>query len=171
MASFVTRMSGSAKASILLSFRCGTAGLPAFMKRVVASANFIAVAAKHLDVSDAWCILYPYFRPLLKADVSEMDSSFLLDVVSEPVSQSASISETADLDGTLRHSIEQLSNSILEAARQWYIANPKGSFWSSISVPGKSSQKSRAFHMVPQAEWNLPPANNDMYATPVSHVS
>lgn len=63
------------------------------MERIVASANLIAVAAKHLDVSDAWCILYPYFRPLLKADVPEMDASSLLDVVSAPVSQSASIYE------------------------------------------------------------------------------
>jgi hypothetical protein len=59
----------------------------------------------------------------------------------------------------------QLSKSILEAARQWYIANPKGAFWSSVSVPGKNGQRSKAFHMVGQAESNLPSASNDMYAS------
>lgn len=61
--------------------------ISSFQNIDAASANFIAVAAQHLDVSDTWCILYPYFRPLLKADVPEMDASSLLDVVSEPVSQ------------------------------------------------------------------------------------
>lgn len=50
-----------------------------------AAASFVAVAAHHLEESDTWCILYPYIRPLLKADVPELTAYALLDVVSEPV--------------------------------------------------------------------------------------
>jgi phosphoinositide-3-kinase, regulatory subunit 4 len=51
-----------------------------------ASAAFLSVAAKHLPPSDVWCIIYPYIRPLLQADVREMTDLALLDVVKDPVS-------------------------------------------------------------------------------------
>ncbi len=51
-----------------------------------ASAAFLSVAAKHLPASDVWCIIYPYIRPLLQADVKEMTDLALLDVVKDPVS-------------------------------------------------------------------------------------
>jgi phosphoinositide-3-kinase regulatory subunit 4 len=53
---------------------------------VTATASFIAVSSHHLEESDTWCILYPYIRPLLKADVPNLEAATLLDVVSEPVS-------------------------------------------------------------------------------------
>lgn len=58
--------------------------------------------------------------------------------------------------------IFQLSISLLEAARQWYMANPKSSFWSSVLLPGKAGNRSKAFRMGPQAEASLPAATNDV---------
>lgn len=123
----------------------------------IAAASFIAIAAHYLEDSDTWCILYPYIRPLLKADVPEITACALLDVVSEPVSDSRlALYET---ERGLPN--KQLPVSVLETARQWYMANSKSPFWSAILLPGRTGSRSKAFRMSPQADMNLPPANND----------
>lgn len=137
----------------LLSASWRTADLPSF---VAAAASFIAIAAHHLEDCDTWCILYPYIRPLLKADVPEITACALLDVVSEPVSGFVSKMCRANLVHF------QLSVTLLEAARQWYMANPKSTFWSAVLLPGKAGNRSKAFRMGPQAETSLPVATNDV---------
>lgn len=56
------------------------------LNHLTAAANFVAISSHHLEDSDTWCILYPFIRPLLKADLPNFEASALLDVVLEPVS-------------------------------------------------------------------------------------
>ncbi|KAF8128699.1 hypothetical protein EV363DRAFT_1433081 [Boletus edulis] len=46
---------------------------------------FIASAAKHLQPSDVWCILYPSLRHLLRCDVGEVDEQSLLVAMKSPL--------------------------------------------------------------------------------------
>ncbi|KAF9233916.1 hypothetical protein BU15DRAFT_90187 [Melanogaster broomeanus] len=51
------------------------------------AAAFIASAAKRLQPSDVWCILYPSLRHLLRCDVKEIDEQSLLTAMKPPLSR------------------------------------------------------------------------------------
>ncbi|KAH7928336.1 ARM repeat-containing protein [Leucogyrophana mollusca] len=51
------------------------------------AAAFIASAAKHLPLSDVWCILYPSLRHLLRSDVKDIDEQSLLTAMKPPLSR------------------------------------------------------------------------------------
>ncbi|KAK7461133.1 Serine/threonine-protein kinase [Stygiomarasmius scandens] len=70
------------------------------------AAAFIASAAKHLPVSDVWCILYPSLRHFLKSDVVEIDEQSLLNAMKPHVSR-----------------------RIFDAAVQWAMKADKASWW------------------------------------------
>lgn len=49
------------------------------------AAAFVASAARRLQPSDVWCILYPSLRHLLRSDVKEIDEQSLLGAMKQPV--------------------------------------------------------------------------------------
>ncbi|KAG6334162.1 hypothetical protein ID866_4928 [Astraeus odoratus] len=49
------------------------------------AAAFVASAAKHLQPTDVWCILYPSLRHLLRSDVKEIDEQSLLATMKLPL--------------------------------------------------------------------------------------
>ncbi|KAG6380174.1 hypothetical protein JVT61DRAFT_8263 [Boletus reticuloceps] len=59
--------------------------LPLMVQALSGTAAFIASAAKHLQPSDVWCILYPSLRHLLRCDLGEVDEQSLLVAMKSPL--------------------------------------------------------------------------------------
>ena len=59
--------------------------LTVFLSGYTAAASFIASVAKQLTNTDVSCLLYPYLRPLLRADQVVVSQMTLLDSVLPPV--------------------------------------------------------------------------------------
>nr|XP_019002677.1 VPS15 protein kinase [Kwoniella mangroviensis CBS 8507]OCF66138.1 VPS15 protein kinase [Kwoniella mangroviensis CBS 8507] len=55
------------------------------------TAGFIAAAARNLPPTDVWCILYPGIRPLLHADIKEMNEISILSAILPPLPRSTLI--------------------------------------------------------------------------------
>ncbi|KIJ63655.1 hypothetical protein HYDPIDRAFT_175967 [Hydnomerulius pinastri MD-312] len=70
------------------------------------AAAFIASAAKHLQPSDVWCILYPSLRHLLRCDVKEIDEQSLLAAMKPP-----------------------LPRPVFDGAIQWAMKAERTTFW------------------------------------------
>ncbi|KAA1474364.1 ARM repeat-containing protein [Dentipellis sp. KUC8613] len=70
------------------------------------AASFIASSAKHLPVSDVWCILYPSLRHFLRSDIRQIDEMSLLMAMKPP-----------------------LSRQVFDAAVQWAMKAERTAFW------------------------------------------
>jgi phosphoinositide-3-kinase regulatory subunit 4 len=120
-----------------------------------ASAAFLSVAAKHLPPTDVWCIIYPYIRPLLRADVREMTELALLDVVKDPVRARTRLCMSISFADPLAD-WPQIKRSVLEAARTWASQSLRGPFWSTARTPRNSAKGRGVFRMTPQPSKTLP---------------
>ncbi|KAF8336386.1 uncharacterized protein EI90DRAFT_3144677 [Cantharellus anzutake] len=67
---------------------------------------FITSAAKHLPVTDVWCILYPSLRPLLRSDIKSINDQSLLSRLKP-----------------------NLSRTIFDAAVTWAMKSDDSLFW------------------------------------------
>lgn len=96
------------------------------------SAGFIAATARHLPKTDVWCILYPLLRPLLAADVLELDESSILSALIPPLSRAGLI-----------------------AARAAALQRSPPSYWDVSSAPGASRMYASNVADIPTASHAL----------------
>jgi hypothetical protein len=63
-----------------------------------AAASFIASVAKQLTNTDVSCLLYPYLKPLLRADLAVVSQITLLDSITSPVRSSYVLNGPLSID-------------------------------------------------------------------------
>lgn len=83
------------------------------------AAAFVASAAKHLQPSDVWCILYPSLRHLLRSDVRNIDEQSLLATMKPP-----------------------LPRAVFDGAVQWAMTVERTTFWRGNRKPAATKVES-----------------------------
>lgn len=95
------------------------------------AAAFVASAAKHLQSSDVWCILYPSLRHLLRSDVRDIVEQSLLATMKPP-----------------------LPRPVFDGAVQWAMTAERTTFWRSNRRPAAKVESGKESIMSMRKEGN-----------------
>ncbi|KIJ16339.1 hypothetical protein PAXINDRAFT_132235 [Paxillus involutus ATCC 200175] len=123
------------------------------------AAAFIASAAKRLQPSDVWCILYPSLRHLLRCDVKEIDEQNLLAAmkpsIPRPVFDGA-IQWAMKAERTMFWRGQRRSATKVESPRESIVSMRKAG---SVSVPRQTKSEEDEVHLLKLQNLGMTPAD------------